>query len=135
MNLNWFLLWLPMIPIAILNGGLRENVWNTYFNDLAAHQISTLTLIILCTVYIGLIFRYLRLQSRKQSLILGLIWVILTVGFEFGFGLAMGNSLADLFHDYNLLEGRFWSLFLISIFILPYIFYTFKNSRKGVALK
>lgn len=30
-----------------------------YFNDLAAHQISTRLLILLCAVYIGLIFRFL----------------------------------------------------------------------------
>ena len=135
MNRRWFLLWLPMMLIAILNGGLRENVWNKYFNDLAAHQISTILLILLCALYIGSIFRFLQVQSRKQALVLGLIWMLLTVGFEFTFGLAMGHSWEMLFHDYNILQGRLWLLFLISLFILPYIFYTFKNNRNGVALK
>lgn len=116
-----------MIPIAILNGGLRENVWNVYFNGLTAHQISTISLILLCALYIGLIFRFLHLQSRKQALVMGFIWVLLTVAFEFSLGLAMGNTWQDLFSDYNLLAGRFWTLFLISLFILPYLFYRFKK--------
>lgn len=134
MNLKQFLLWLPMIPIAILNGGLRESVWNKYFNDLQAHQISTLLLILFCAVYIGLIFRFLQLQSRNQALVLGFVWVVLTVGFEFSFGLAMGHSIQDLFHDFRLLEGRLWSLFLISLFIFPYLYYNFKNNPNGNTL-
>lgn len=105
MNLKRVLLGLPMILIAILNGGLREAVWNKYLNELAAHQVSTISLILFCSLYVGLIFRFLRLQSARQALAMGFVWVALTVGFEFGFGPAMGNTWQELFADYNLTTG------------------------------
>ncbi len=127
MNLKQFLLWFPMIVIAIANAGLRELVLGKYFNELTSHQISTITLIAFCAVYIGLILPFLGLKSHNEALILGLIWVLLTVGFEFIFGRVMGTSWQVLFNDYNLLKGRLWSLFLIGLFILPYIFYAFRK--------
>ena len=128
MNLKQFLLWLPMIILAIANAGIREMVWDNYFSELTAHQVSTGTLIILCAVYIGLVFSFLGLQSQNEALILGLIWVLLTVGFEFVFGrLVMGNLWGDLLNDYNLLQGRLWSIFLISLFLLPSIFFAFRK--------
>lgn len=127
MNLKQFSLWFPMIVIAIANAGLRELVLDKYFNELTAHQISTITLIAFCAVYIGLISPFLGLKSNKEALILGFIWVLLTVGFEFIFGRLMGTQWQVLFNDYNLLAGRFWSVFLLGLFILPYIFYAFRK--------
>jgi len=128
MNLKQFLLWLPMIVIAIANAGLREMVWDNYFNELNAHQISTVTLIVFCAVYIGLIYPSLGLHSGNHALMIGFLWVLLTVGFEFVFGrLVMGNSWQALMSDYNLFQGRLWSLFLISLFLMPYVFYAFRK--------
>lgn len=128
MNLKQFLLWLPMIVIAIANAGLREMVWDNYFDELTAHQISTATLILFCTVYIGLIFPFIGVRSFNHVLLIGFLWVLLTVGFEFVFGfLVMSNSLKELINDYNLLQGRLWSVFLMGLFILPSLFYTLRG--------
>ena len=57
---------------------------------------------------------------------IGIIWLGLTILFEFGFGYyVMGNTWEKLLHDYNLAEGRVWSLFLVWITIAPYVFYKF----------
>ncbi|MDP2365724.1 MAG: hypothetical protein Q8M94_18395, partial [Ignavibacteria bacterium] len=54
----------------------------------------------------------------------GIVWLFLTILFEFGFGhYVMGNSWQKLLHDYNLAEGRVWSLFLVWLVIAPFIFY------------
>lgn len=127
MNLKQFLFWFPMIVIAIANAGIRELVLDKYLNELNAHQISTITLIAFCAVYIGLISPSLGLKSHKEALILGFIWVLLTVGFEFIFGRFMGTAWQVLFNDYNLLTGRLWSVFLLGLFILPYIFHAFRK--------
>ena len=129
MNLKYFLFWLPMIPIAIFNGIIREGILNIHFNQIVAHQISTLLLILLCTIYIRLIFRFLKLNSIRQALKLGLLWVLLTVLFEFGLGLALGHSWNRLWSNYNLLTGQIWLIFLISLFLLPYLFYKVKSLK------
>ncbi|MEW6447103.1 MAG: hypothetical protein AB1426_03305, partial [Bacillota bacterium] len=55
---------------------------------------------------------------------IGLIWLVLTVAFEFGFGhFVMGHSWSRLLHDYNLLKGRLWVLVLLWVAIAPYVFY------------
>ena len=37
------LAWLPMVPIAILNGVLRQGWYGQYLAELTAHQVSTAT--------------------------------------------------------------------------------------------
>ena len=42
---KYLLAWLPMMIIAIGNGALREFVYKRFVGELAAHRISTFTLI------------------------------------------------------------------------------------------
>ena len=44
---KWALAWIPMILIAIANGALRELWYGKHIPELKAHQISTLTEILL----------------------------------------------------------------------------------------
>ena len=71
MTLKYFLFWLPMIAIAFANATLRQLVFIKYFNELTAHQLSTITLIILCTIYVGFVFPFLNIQTSKQALLIG----------------------------------------------------------------
>ena len=46
----------------------------------------------------------------------------MTLAFEFLFGhYVAGHSWSRLIADYNILEGRVWSLFLVWIAVLPYV--------------
>lgn len=128
MGVKHFLLWLPMIVLAFGNATLRELVLIRRFSEMRAHQLSTLTLIILCAIYIGLVFPLLRVQSSGQALFIGFVWVLLTVAFEFSLGRLTNKSWEYLFKDYNILTGHIWPLFLICLFIFPYLFY-FLRSR------
>ena len=60
--------------------------------------------------------------SNRDTLMIGLVWLVLTIAFEFAFGtLVMGNSLATLLADYNIFAGRTWSIFLLALFLVPFI--------------
>jgi hypothetical protein len=60
--------------------------------------------------------------SAKEAWIIGACWLLMTIAFEFGFGhYVAGHSWSRLIADYNLLEGRVWSLFLTWIAVLPYV--------------
>lgn len=125
--MKYFLFWLPMMPIAILNGILREFVYKEQVGELAAHQISTLTGIVLIGFYILLIFRFLKITSKTNVFKVGLTWMVLTILFEFGFGyFVAGHPFSNLMSDYNILEGRVWALFLVWLVIAPYILYNIK---------
>jgi hypothetical protein len=61
--------------------------------------------------------------SSSQAIFIGLVWVVLTLIFEFGFGRYPGRSWPQLLEDYNLLKGRIWILIPLWLAIAPYIFY------------
>jgi len=65
-----------MIAIAFANATVRELIFIKYLNELRAHQLSTLTLIILCTIYVAFIFPLLDVQNCKQALLIGMMWVV-----------------------------------------------------------
>ena len=122
-----FLLWLPMIAIAFANATLRQFVFVKYFNELRAHQFSTITLIILCSVYVGFIFPFINVRDNKQAILIGLMWVGLTILFEFSLGRLTNRSWENLLQDYNIIAGRIWLLFLICLSLMPYVFYLLKK--------
>jgi hypothetical protein len=57
-----------------------------------------------------------------QSVYIGAAWLVFTILFEFIAGhYVFGNPWESLIRDYNLLEGRIWSLVLLTIFVAPYL--------------
>jgi hypothetical protein len=123
MQLNHFLFWLPMIVIAFANATFRQLFLLKHFSELRAHQLSTITLMLLCTIYVWAIFMHLQIQSPGQAFLIGSLWVVLTVAFEFSLGRLTNKSWSYLFHDYHLFAGRIWTLFILYLFLLPYLFY------------
>jgi hypothetical protein len=125
---RYILAWIPMIPIAIINATIREVVYKKYLGDLLAHQVSTASGILLLALYVWLITHFWPIASSQQALIIGFIWLALTVAFEFIFGhYVMGNPWSKLLADYNILAGRVWILVLVWITIAPFVFYQFQS--------
>jgi hypothetical protein len=121
---KYIIAWIPMVPIAILNGALRQYGYARYMSELSAHQLSSVTAIILFGLYIWYLLRFFRPTSTSQALAIGLVWLLMTVVFEFIFGhYVMGHPWSRLFHDYNLMDGRLWLLVLAWTTLAPYLFY------------
>jgi hypothetical protein len=121
---RYVLAWLPMVLIAILNGALREAWYGKSLGELRAHQLSTLTGAVLFALYIWALSRLWPLESGRQALAVGVMWLAITVCFEFLFGhYVVGHSWRRLCQDYNLCAGRVWALLLLWVTIAPYIFY------------
>jgi len=113
-----------MLLLAVLNGAAREVLYKASLGDLRAHQLSTVTLLILFSIYIWLVIRFWTPESSQQALLVGLLWLVLTLAFEFGFGSFVGGrSWAELVEEYNLLVGRVWIFIPVWVAIGPYIFY------------
>lgn len=121
---NLTIAWLGGVPIAIINGTVRNYVYGPYMDPLLAHQISCATGILLFAAYFWLLNRRWTMTSTNQSLQIGASWLILTILFEFVFGhYVMGHSWAYLLADYNIFAGRLWSFVLLWTAIQPYIIY------------
>jgi hypothetical protein len=120
--------WIGMVIIAIMNGVIRDALYAKSLGDLRAHQISTFTLIVLSALYLWLLGLAWKIPSPNLAITIGLIWLGLTVAFEFLFGhYVVKQPWARLIQDYNLLKGRIWILVLIWITIAPYVFYTLRS--------
>jgi len=115
--------WFIIVVLAIVNGILRESLYNSLFDPLIARAVSSIVLIILILVIVyvsmtksGMVF------LSHETLWLGTFWLILTIIFEFMFGhFIMGNSWSALLQDYNILKGYLWPLVLLTVFISPYV--------------
>lgn len=126
MILRYMLAWLPMMAIGILNGTIREATYGKVLSELRAHQVSTLTGVLLLGLYIWIITYFWSPESLQQALLIGVLWLGLTVTFEFIFGhYVAGHSWSQLLRDYNILAGRVWLLVLIWITVAPLLFYRF----------
>ncbi len=111
---TWILLWIPLVFVAILNGTLREKGFAKLMAELPAHQLSTLTGILLVGLYVWIVMKYWPIASAGSALLIGGIWFVMTVLFEFGFGhFVMGHPWERLLRDYNIFAGRLWVLFLL----------------------
>jgi hypothetical protein len=116
--------WVPMVLIAIANGALRHAWYGRYVGELQAHQISTASGILLFGAYIWIIIAVWRPESSRQALAVGLLWLGLTVVFEFVFGhYVAGHPWSRLLHDYNLVAGRVWVIVLLFVTVAPYGIY------------
>lgn len=124
MILKYALAWLLMPIIGIINGTIRQYGYKQALGELRAHQVSTVTGIILLGLYIWVLTRWWKIQSSAQAIAIGVMWLALTVAFEFLFEhYVMKHPWSRLLHDYNILEGRIWALVLLFVVIAPYIFY------------
>jgi hypothetical protein len=79
--------------------------------------------LILLAVYIRFIIGRFPPVSGTQAIFIGSLWVMLTLIFEFGFGLLRGHSFTQLLKDYNIFKGRLWILIPAWLLVAPYIFY------------
>jgi hypothetical protein len=68
--------------------------------------------------------------TQRDTIFIGLMWLVLTIIFEFSFGtFVMGYSLATLLYDYNIFAGRTWGLFLLTTAIAPFVVYKYILKR------
>ncbi len=115
--------WPALVVVAILNGTLRNYTYTRVVGEHAAHVISSVIL-----VGVFLLITYAFLASVKVDyrnldlLVVGAIWLVLTVAFEFLFGhYAAGHSWRRLLAEYNIFKGRVWVLVLLAVFFGPLI--------------
>ena len=128
------LTWLLFIPIVFMNAAVRELVYKPFTGELLAHQVSTITgSVAFFLLAFFLLRHYMYNTPNNKLLLIGLMWVALTIVFEFGLGIFVtGASWNKMLNDYNIGQGRIWIFFLVIILITPFIIKHFvpaKNKR------
>jgi hypothetical protein len=121
---RYLLAWFPMILIAVANGALREAWLVPRLGEHAARQVSTLLLVALLAIYVGIVTRTWPILSAARAIAVGALWLALTLVFEFALGrFVSGLSWEQLLAEYNLAAGRLWALVPLWVAGAPYLFF------------
>jgi hypothetical protein len=122
--LTFILLWFGLLILAIINGAIRDFTYLKILGEHKAHQASTIKLIFLISAYCYFAFGYWKLGSVSEAMTVGILWLILTLAFEFLFGhFVAKHSWEKLLSNYNIFKGNLWILILIWTAIVPLVYY------------
>lgn len=114
--------WALILPCAIANGALREAVLVPLWGRPAALVASGLLLSAVVLAVAIVLARWMRLPSRPSAATVaaGVLWLGLTLAFEFGFGCGVqGRSWSELLQAYTFEGGNLWPLVLLVTLAAP----------------
>jgi hypothetical protein len=113
-------IWVLLLGVAVLNGTAREFLLAPRLGAQAGHVASTLILCAAIFVVALLFTRWIGPRSRGGAMLIGAVWLALTLAFEFLAGhYLFGSSWERLLADYDLLRGRVWILVLLATLFAP----------------
>lgn len=117
-----FVIWLVLLALAVVNGGVREAVVVPRLGETLAHAISSVTLSATILIVSWFTIEWIRPTSASQAWRVGAQWLALTLAFEFLVGhYVLGSPWSRLWADYNVLKGRLWILVLVTTVSAPWV--------------
>jgi hypothetical protein len=117
--LKAFALWLLILVLAIANGALREAILLKHLERGTAVTLSGL-LLIACILAVALMaIPWLGSLTVANYALVGAFWLLLTLAFEFGFGLMRGQTLPALLDAYRFKDGNIWPIVLAVVGAAP----------------
>ncbi len=115
-------IWLVLLLVAILNGMVRAVLLIPRIGDDWGHVLSTMTL---CAAILGvawLTVGWVRPATAQDAGLIGALWLVLTVAFEFlGGHYLFGQPWERLLADYDVRGGRIWVLVLVTTAAAPLV--------------
>ena len=113
------LIWASIIPLAILNGGLREKVLINWLGESCAEPVSGIILCLLIFIVSLVFIPRIEKGEPKTYLKMGILWIVLTIIFETIFGLAIGKSFSELLKAYDITTGNLWLIVVVFMGVVP----------------
>jgi hypothetical protein len=114
-----FFVWLLIIFAETIHGIARTLLLEPLIGDFRARQVSVFTgamIVVITFVFV----RWLKGSGALDFILIGIMWVILTVGFEILLGRFMLDiSWERIASDYDLLQGGLMLLGLIVMLFAP----------------
>jgi hypothetical protein len=115
------LIWLTIIPLAILNGALRQEILSPWLGETIARPLSGIILCLLIFIVSWILIPRIGKGKQKKYWQIGILWIVLTIVFETILGLTMGNTLAELIKAYDITTGNLWLLVVLFMGIIPWL--------------
>lgn len=121
-------IWILIIPIAILNGGFRENVLIKL--GALASPISGIILSVCIFVVAFLLIPKIRNCKKSDYIFFGIIWCCLTNLFDLSMFIMDGGGILDLVKQYHFWTGNLWIVVVLSTLFAPIIVHKLKRGDK-----
>jgi hypothetical protein len=115
------LVWLLMMVIETIHGVLRNLLLVPLVGDLRARQLGVFIGSALILGVAVLLIDWIRPSSVSDLLVIGAMWLALTLSFEFGLGHALGRPWSALVADYDLTRGGLLSIGMVVLALSPWI--------------
>lgn len=112
-----FLIWVMIIPIAILNGGFREYVLVNL--GVLARPLSGIILSACIFAVSWFLVPKIKNCEKRDYIIFGVMWFILTNLFDLTAYIKSGEGFSGLLRSYNILTGNTWLLVVLTALLSP----------------
>ena len=112
--------WLMIIPLAVLNGALRDFA----LRSLLGWYALPVSGVLLCGMIV--LLAWLRVPrfgncGLRQLVLVGVVWAVLAVIFECLLGIALNRPWAELAAAYDLRSGNLWLLVVVCAVCAPWL--------------
>jgi hypothetical protein len=114
--------WLVIMCIEFIHGVLRAMYLAPLVGDFQARQISVLLGLLLILTIAYLFVLWIRVETTRSRIVVGLVWLVLTLSFELSFGrFVAGLSWERIASDYDVRHGGLLPFGLIVLTLSPLI--------------
>ncbi|MFO0180233.1 MAG: hypothetical protein ACK517_00490 [bacterium] len=128
--LRALVVWLVIIAVETVHGILRILLLVPMMGDFPARQISVFTSSLLIFGVTHLFINWIAARTTLQLLMVGTIWVLLTILFEITLGrLVLDLSWDRITEDYDITRGGFLGFGLLFMAVSPLLAATFRRTR------
>lgn len=118
--LRAFAVWLIIIAVETAHGVLRALLLVPIVGDFSARQLSVFTGSLLIFIVTLLLIKWIDAKSTVQLVMVGALWVILTILFEVMLGrLVLDLSWDRITEDYDITRGGLLGFGLMFILVSP----------------
>ena len=119
--------WLMEILVSGFNFFVLMNlIYEPRWGELVAHQIGMLTRIVYIFCFAYFLLRYVKAFETRDLIHVGILWLGLTLIFEWVGSLAIGRPVEEILVGWNVFSGYIWPYVLLA--------YAFSNLIVGTIL-
>lgn len=121
-------MWSCIIIVEVLHGIARTMFLAPAIGDFRARQIAVFTGSFLILIVATSFIRWIRPAHAGEALSVGIVWLVLTLAFELGFGRYVAHaSWSRIASDYDLLRGGLLPIGLCVLTAAPLIAAKFRH--------
>ncbi|MFX0097687.1 MAG: hypothetical protein ACFE7E_08000 [Candidatus Hodarchaeota archaeon] len=108
-------IWLVEILVSGFNFFVLMNlIYEPRWGELVTHQIGMSTRIVYIFIFAYFLLRFVKEYETRDLIHAGILWLALTLLFEWGGSFAIGRSIEEILIGWNILAGYMWPYVLLT---------------------